>query len=97
MKLCLIAASRLRLSQAHWADEWAVVNWAQFEEYPADWKRYGMAAGPIRNRRMLKEGKPDIVIAFAGGRGTADMVRQAKAAGVPVVKVAPAASQEARI
>jgi hypothetical protein len=32
----------------------------------------------------MLEWKPDLVIAFPGGRGTADMVKQAKAAGVPV-------------
>lgn len=53
---------------------------------PADWRTHGRAAGPIRNQRMLDEYKPDVVIAFAGGRGTADMVRRAKAAGVPVVE-----------
>jgi hypothetical protein len=52
---------------------------------PADWRTHGRAAGPIRNQRMLDEHKPNVVIAFAGGRGTADMVRRAKAAGVPVV------------
>ena len=50
----------------------------------ADWNTHGRAAGPIRNQRMLDEGKPDVVLAFAGGRGTADMVRRAEAAGVPV-------------
>lgn len=57
------------------------------EVYPADWKRHGKAAGPIRNQQMLDDGKPDIVLAFPGGRGTADMVRRAKAAGVRVVEV----------
>lgn len=52
--------------------------------YRASWRKYGKAAGPIRNQRMLDEGKPDIVVAFPGGRGTADMVRRAKAHGVPV-------------
>jgi len=33
---------------------------------------------------MLAEGEPDAVLAFPGGRGTADMVRRAKRAGVPV-------------
>ncbi len=56
--------------------------------YPADWSRHGRGAGPIRNQRMLDEGKPDIVLAFvnkplAESRGTADMVRRARAAGVP--------------
>jgi hypothetical protein len=54
--------------------------------FPADWDVHGRAAGPIRNRQMIEEGRPDLVIAFPGGRGTADMVRQAKAAGIPVVK-----------
>lgn len=55
--------------------------------FPADWANEGRAAGPKRNARMLAEGKPDFVLAFPGGRGTADMVRRAKAAGVPVVEV----------
>lgn len=54
--------------------------------FPADWEKHGKAAGPIRNSEMLERGKPDLVIAFLapGSRGTADMVRQAKEAGVPV-------------
>ncbi len=54
--------------------------------FKADWTKHGRAAGPIRNKQMLEEGKPDLVVAFPGGRGTADMVRQARAAGVPVVR-----------
>jgi hypothetical protein len=38
---------------------------------------------------MLDEGKPDLVIAFPGGRGTADMVKKARRAGVEVVEIAP--------
>lgn len=36
---------------------------------------------------MLQEGKPDLVVAFPGGRGTAHMTRIAQEAGVPVVVV----------
>jgi len=50
----------------------------------ADWEGHGKAAGPIRNQKMLDVYKPDLVLAFPGGRGTADMVARAKAAGVPV-------------
>ena len=53
--------------------------------FPADWKGDGAAAGFIRNGRMLAEGKPDIMIAFPGGGGTADMVKRAWKAGVRVV------------
>ncbi len=53
----------------------------------ADWQKHGKVAGPIRNQQMLDEGKPDLVMAFPGGRGTADMVRRAKNAGVPVMEI----------
>lgn len=51
----------------------------------ADWGRDGRAAGPIRNQRMLDETQPDLVVAFKGGVGTADMVRRARTAGIPVL------------
>lgn len=54
--------------------------------YPADWRRHGRAAGPIRNQEMADAGA-DLCIAFPGGRGTADMVRRARAAGIPVRSV----------
>lgn len=60
------------------------------ETFEADWESHGSFAGPSRNKRMLDEGKPDLVIAFPGGRGTADMVRKARKAGVQVVEIAPA-------
>lgn len=66
------------------ANEWAKTK-PEIERHVcrADWRSYGRAAGPVRNARML-EWKPDLVVAFPGGRGTADMVAQATAAGVPV-------------
>ena len=54
----------------------------------ADWKNYGKLAGPMRNRRMLQRfSAPDLVVAFPGGRGTADCVRQAKELGIEVLQV----------
>ena len=61
---------------------------------PADWGRYGDAAGPIRNREMLDYllqaqtlGYRVGVLAYPAKRshGTWDMVRQAESAGVPVI------------
>lgn len=73
---------------AHGADRlawrWAVANGVPVEKFPANWRRDGRAAGPIRNQQMLDEGRPDIVVAFPGGRGTADMVRRARKAGIPI-------------
>lgn len=54
--------------------------------YPADWDKHGKGAGYIRNKQMLVEGKPDKVIAFLApnSKGTANMIKQAQEAGVPV-------------
>ena len=75
------------------AESWVAGHGTEYphphEQYPADWTRHGKAAGHIRNQRMLDDGRPDVVFAFvdkplAESRGTADMVRRARAAGVPV-------------
>ncbi len=55
--------------------------------YPADWDKHGKAAGSIRNQLMLYETQPHIVLAFPGGRGTADMVKKAKRRGGKVIEV----------
>lgn len=69
------------------AVDWAVVNWTTWSEFPADWNRYGRSAGYVRNKQMLDEGRPDLVVAFPGGRGTANMVKIAKEAGIEVMEV----------
>lgn len=51
----------------------------------ADWELHGLGAGMRRNRKMLGM-KPDAVVAFPGGRGTAHMVRIATGAGVRVIQ-----------
>ncbi len=70
-----------------WASGWAAANWQTEKRYPANWERDGRAAGPIRNQRMLDEGKPDLVVAFPGGRGTEDMKRRSRLAGIKVIEV----------
>jgi hypothetical protein len=67
------------------AGYWARRNRIDNLKFPADWNAHGRAAGAIRNQQMLDEGRPSHVLAFPGGRGTADMVRRAKAAGVQVI------------
>ena len=67
--------------------EWAESRGIEVVRFPADWNTHGRAAGPIRNQQMLDEAKPDLVVAFPGGRGTADMVRRAKAAGIELIVI----------
>lgn len=65
---------------------WGMDNGVHICTVPAQWNFYGKQAGPIRNSVMLSL-KPDLVVAFPGGRGTADMVEQAKAVGIEVLEV----------
>lgn len=69
------------------AKEWAATNDVPFEEYRADWTKYGRAAGPIRNKQMLETGI-DLVVAFPRGeaRGTRHMMKIAREAGVEVLE-----------
>lgn len=83
----IIGADRL-------AGLWALHHGIKVMEFNADWKRDGRAAGPIRNQRMLERGTPDLVVAFSGGTGTADMVRRATDAGVRVIIVEPREDKE---
>lgn len=69
------------------AREWALSRGVAVVTYWANWEGDGKAAGAIRNKRMLDLGKPDRCVAFPGGPGTADMVRQAQMTWVPVVEV----------
>jgi len=83
--------------------EWADSNGIEPDGYPALWddltakgavikhrrdgSSYNANAGPTRNAKMLAVGKPDCVVAFPGGDGTANMVSQARSAGVKVFEV----------
>lgn len=71
------------------ANEWARYRVVPVYSYPANWASDGRAAGPIRNAKMLKEFKPDAVLAFPGGRGTEDMIQKAERAGVSVSRYTP--------
>jgi len=63
------------------------VNWQHIQEFKAQWDKYGKAAGYRRNARMLEHPAPDLVVAFPGGPGTANMVMLAKRAGIPVREI----------
>lgn len=74
------------------AREWAEDRNVPFDPYPALWhdierpgavvrtnrygKKYDLLAGPVRNTKMLREGRPNAAIGFPGGSGTADMAKQ---------------------
>jgi hypothetical protein len=65
------------------AKKWAIDRGVEYEDHPADWDKHPKAAGPIRNREMLKLGA-DVVLAFPlpASIGTYDMIKIAEKAGV---------------
>jgi len=69
------------------AEQYARGHKIPFMVFYADWKRQGLAAGPIRNRKMLDE-KPDLILAFheniAASKGTKDCVNEAARRGFHV-------------
>lgn len=69
-----------------YAYDWAQSRGVTTLTVVADWWVDGLEAGPLRNTEMLLE-RPDLVVAFPGGPGTRNMMRQAKLAGVEVLDV----------
>ena len=69
------------------AREFAKQNNIKCTTYHADWGNHGRAAGPIRNEQMLKENPDAVILAFPGGRGTADCVKKAKALKMRVIEI----------
>lgn len=69
-------------------EEYAGARSLRLKIIKAEWKRYGHAAGPVRNGQMLRYAMGDapMVVAFWDGksRGTKDMMRRAQDAGVKV-------------
>lgn len=69
------------------AAAWAAARGVPARVWPADWARFGRAAGPLRSRAMLAaaaaSGRCGLV-AFPGGRGTAAAVAAARSLGVGV-------------
>jgi len=66
------------------AERWAETHHIPVRRFPADWKAHGKQAGPLRNQKMLDEGRPDFIVAFPGGIGTADMMRRARKADIEI-------------
>lgn len=67
------------------AKHWGNINSIRVEEYAMDIKANTNNAGHVRNLEMIIKGKPDLVIAFPGGKGTRNMIRQARENNIPVV------------
>jgi hypothetical protein len=68
------------------AREWAHSRGVDVITFWANWTKYMKGAGPVRNEKMMRLAMPDLVVAFPGGSGTADMVKRAKRAEIGIVE-----------
>ena len=80
-------AARRSNSADEIAEEWADLMCIPRCVFPANWRHLGRGAGPKRNSHMLRFMRPDGGAAFGGNKGTGDMVKKCKAAGVPVWEI----------
>ena len=57
------------------------------QRHPADWKKYGRAAGPIRNRQMVEGADAAIVFWDGHSKGTKNLIEQANRRGLKVITI----------
>lgn len=65
-------------------ERWAEETGKPIKKFPADWIKYGKAAGPIRNREMAKYAEALVAIWAEGSKGTTNMINQARLHGLKV-------------
>lgn len=72
------------------AEAWAESKHVPVRHFPADWKKYGKAAGPIRNREMLDQ-QPHLVVIFhdaiQDSRGSRDTWLEARQRNIPTMLI----------
>ena len=66
---------------------WAEANSIPVEEYPANWKKYGKAAGPIRNTFMASRADALLLMWDGESRGSAHMKQAAQERGLYIHEV----------
>jgi hypothetical protein len=70
----------------------AVEHWARSRgipivRYPPNWERFGHRSEMLRNMFMIKDSRPDLLVAFPGGENTADLIQRAVNTGIAVLKI----------
>jgi len=63
-------------------ERWAASRNIPVKLFPAEWNRYGLRAGPLRNRQMAEYAEAAAL--FPGGRGTANMWQEAEKRGLHI-------------
>jgi hypothetical protein len=69
------------------AEAWARSSGTPVVRYPPNWKLYGKKAEGLRDAFMIEDSRPDLVLAFPGGRNTADLMQKAIDAKIVVLAI----------
>lgn len=77
---CALGADRL-------GEMYALINKIPVKKFPADWNKFGKAAGSIRNEEMAKYGEILIAFCINNSSGTLNMINFAKQYGLIVHEV----------
>lgn len=64
--------------------DWAWENGIPVKSFPADWRKHGKAAGPIRNKAMSEYADALILVWDGKSRGSENMLLHAQQRGLPV-------------
>ena len=66
---------------------WAKENNIPVKKFPANWAKYGKAAGSVRNEEMARYGNVLVAFLVKNSVGTKDMIRVAKRYGIKTIIV----------
>jgi hypothetical protein len=72
---------------ANYVEMWGEINSVPIKKFPADWDKYGKAAGPIRNAAMAEYADAAIVLIENKSTGATNMVAQMKKRNKPCIMV----------
>jgi hypothetical protein len=83
LDITAVVNGRAKTGVDQFVHEWCKDRGIPERPYPADWDTHGEAAGLIRNQEMI-DSEPEIerCLVFDGGRGTTDMARRCRKAGI---------------
>lgn len=66
-------------------DAWAMNKRLPIEAYRPDWPLHGKLADAKRQVEMLRSGRPTMLVAFPGGKGTKNLVQLAYSIPIPTI------------
>jgi len=69
------------------AERWDDEMGYKKEIHPAEWKKYGRQAGPLRNTKIIESCKRVVAFPSKQGRGTQDSIRKASEMQLDVIWV----------